>query len=135
MPEVDPQQFGEVKANVANLLSSSDRIEKGLKDLVTKDALTNAVETIKTKIEAVDGRVTGLDEHVTDVDKRLLAVEEALKLERASIWARIRESITSSAVSIIGWALLLAMAGVIFTYIAKNYHIVQSPIDSKEGGK
>lgn len=129
MAEVDPQQFGEVKANVDTLVASMRRVELVLGNVVTKEVLETVVKTITTDFEKVEGKVNGFD-------VRLQAIEDAIKLEKASMWTRIRTVMASSVVSIVGWGLVIGLGGMVVSYFVSNYRISQTPIESKtEGGK
>lgn len=125
MAEVDPQEFGEVKSNVTNIVTSLDRIDRKIDALATKEALDNGMRQVNAELKRVDARVSG-------VDARLEAVEDTLMLERASFWARIKTNMTSNIATIVAWALVLGLGAMVVSYFVNNYQ-PKEVIEVKEG--
>ena len=115
MAEVDPQEFGEVKANVNTITQAMGRIETKLDNVVTTETLKNSVRDITDSMKS-------LDERVTDVDKRLQTVEGTLLMQRGTLWSKVKTSMQSTVVTIITYALVFGLGTMVVTYFTNYMH-------------
>lgn len=123
MPQIDPQEFGEVKANVTSIIKTLERIEPKLDGLVTKEQLEENIKPVK--------------ELAGDVDKRLRVVEDYIKLEKSSYFTKIKEIMGSTIATIVAIALVIGLGMMVVTYFYNTYqqntNQPKSVIDIQEG--
>ena len=114
MPNMPGREFGNLEANVANLTTAVQEVDRKLNDVMTRTDIQNVIESI-TAIQKAH-------------EQRILELEDYNKLKSSSVWSRIGLAADANFVSFIGKAVFIIFGGLIAAYFLNTYSIAPKAV-------